>query len=385
MSRLTKLVLALCLLPSLLTGCWDIKDLQEINYLTAVGFDLEGGEYVIYGQLLDFASVAKAESGKSESLPIWVGKGRGKTLVHAIDDLYRTSQLRVFYGHVNALVIGERLLKDKQALIQVEQFQGRFYEMRYTPWMFGTSEPIGDLFSATSIIGLSPNVSILHQPLETYRQRSIVRPISIREFAMEMNEPGHTTILPSIALSDKSWSKGNKKQELFKINGAYAMKDDGFLGWFPVEELQGLTWVEPAANRGPLVLSLEGEAVTALNLEKPKVSIQPRVQGDRAEYSIDVELTGTLLLSMKQIAESELERQAEQRIQKQIRELYSKGLKHNADLLNLKTAMYRKKNREWKMLQSRNALALTPESLTEINVTVNLKRAGNMKSQARLE
>ncbi len=381
MARYLRTLLALGLIPILLTGCWDIKDLQEVNYLTAIGYDLEEGEFVIYGQLLDFASVAKTEAGKAGLIPVWVGKGRGKTLIDAIDDLYRTAQLRIFYGHVNAVVIGEKVLKDKQAMNQVEQFHGRFHELRFTPWIFGTSQPIGDILSVTSIFDLSPGVSILHQPLETYRQRSAIHPISVRRFALETNEPSHTTLLPAIALSDRNWNKGKKPQEMLAINGAYAMREDKVLGRLVMKDLTGLTWVEPASNRGPLVLSAGEKIEATLSLEQPKVEIAPHVRDGKATYTLKVSLTGVITMLLAPLTEAELERQADKLVRLQIRELYEEGLKHDADLLNLETALYREKNREWKTLRDSGGLGLTPESLTEIDVSVNIKRTGNMKKQ----
>lgn len=381
MHRFTSAILSICLIPILLTGCWDLKDLQEINYLTAIGFDKEDGDFVVYGQMLDFTTVAKTESGKSGTTSVWVGRGRGKTLILAIDDLYRTSQLRIFYGHVNAIVIGEKLLKDKTEMDQIEQFVSRFYELRFTPWLFGTSEAIDEVFSATSIFDLSPEVSILHQPLETYKQRSVFHPLSVRRYALETNEPSRTALLPSIAFSRGNWSKSNKPQRMLAINGAYAVEGDELLGWFPAERMLGLAWVEPKAYRGPLLLYSGKELQAGLSLEKPKVTIHPRVRGDKAEYAIKVALSGTLNMSLIPMTESDLERLAANQVREQIRELYNEGLKLDADVLNLATSLYRKNNREWKKLRIGGGLKLTPESLAAIDVSVKIKRTGNMKSK----
>ncbi len=69
---------AVLLLPFFLTGCWSKYEVQNMNYVTAVGIDYADGQYIIYAQLLDFSTVAKLEGQqKSEQPPIWIGIGKG--------------------------------------------------------------------------------------------------------------------------------------------------------------------------------------------------------------------------------------------------------------------------------------------------------------------
>ncbi|WP_430103134.1 hypothetical protein [Paenibacillus validus] len=69
---------AVLLLPFFLTGCWSKYEVQNMNYVTAVGIDYADGQYIIYAQLLDFSTVAKLEGQqKSEQPPVWIGRGKG--------------------------------------------------------------------------------------------------------------------------------------------------------------------------------------------------------------------------------------------------------------------------------------------------------------------
>lgn len=45
----------------LLTGCWDSKEVQSINFITAIGIDYADNQYTTYAQLIDFSSIAKQE------------------------------------------------------------------------------------------------------------------------------------------------------------------------------------------------------------------------------------------------------------------------------------------------------------------------------------
>lgn len=87
--RVIPVFLALILL---LTGCWDMKEAQNINFITALGVDYENGRFVIYAQLLDFSDIAKqegaVETGHGE---VWIGKSEGRTIDEALISLYPAS------------------------------------------------------------------------------------------------------------------------------------------------------------------------------------------------------------------------------------------------------------------------------------------------------
>lgn len=104
-----------CLLVLLLvTGCWDIKDLQTVNYVTSVGLDYKNGKFIIYAQMLDFSSVAKQETGKASHPPSqWVGKGTGETINLAINDLYNAMQQKSLWSHITSIVISNSYLEQE--------------------------------------------------------------------------------------------------------------------------------------------------------------------------------------------------------------------------------------------------------------------------------
>ncbi|MFP3380764.1 Ger(x)C family spore germination protein, partial [Bacillus sp. SIMBA_069] len=80
----------------LLSGCWDSKDIQDIQYISAVGIDYQNGQYVIYVQVTSFAGVAKQEGLEPKPTPVWVAKGRGKTMNEAMNDMYKRSNQYIY-------------------------------------------------------------------------------------------------------------------------------------------------------------------------------------------------------------------------------------------------------------------------------------------------
>lgn len=375
--RFAKCAMAALLLPLLLTGCWDIKDIQDINYVNAIGFDFKDDQYIVWVQMIDFSTVAKMESGKStQHVPVWIGTGKGNSPAMALDDLYRSAQLRIFYGQINAVVLSENVLK--KGTQEVADLQRRYFEMRYTPWIYGTKQPIGELFAIVPFFNLSPISSMLHQPLESYRQEAIIAPLSTREFASSIREPGNSTILPSIGITTSHWKEDTKPHPMLTFDGVFALQNGTYKGWLSEQQAPGLRWLNPETNRSPVALTSGNKPEADLSLERPKVNVTARVKNGKPSYSIRVRLTGNVNQLFTPISEEELERRAAERVLADIRRTFEEGLAIHADLLQLQHALYKQRNRQWKKINREDG-GISPETKVDIRVSVKLIHAGKLK------
>ncbi|MFC5451632.1 Ger(x)C family spore germination protein [Paenibacillus aestuarii] len=365
------------LLVPLLSGCWDIKDIQEINYVTSIGFDLENNQYRAYVQMLDFSSVAKSEASKpTQPMPVWVGVGTGETLIGAFNDLYKTSQMRTAYGQLNTVVIGEGIMKS--GMKDVRELLNRYYEFRYTPWVFGTKQRIDELFEITPFFSLSPLMSVLNQPLEVYKQQSLIAPLTLREFISETREPGNSALLPSLSISNHTWRSNKQQQPLLKIDGIFVFQNGNFQKWFGWKSVQGLRWVEPKTNRSPLLIRSEGKPQASVSLEKPKITIIAQSGQEHVAFNMDIKISGYISEVLQPIPEALLELRVAEEVQKEIKDTYEEGLKNGLDLMQLEHTLYQKNNQEWKKWHNRGDFRLTPSSLN-IRVDVKLNHAGKIK------
>jgi len=362
----------------MLSGCWDMKTIQDIDYLTALGFDYRNGQYIVYVQMLDFASVAKTESGKpTQPTPIWVGTGQGITPAAAINDLYRTSQLQIFYGQISTLVISENVMK--QGLEFVSELPRRYSEMRYTPWVFGTKQPISELFSITPFFNLSPMTSLLHQPQESYRQESRITPVTLLDFAASFPEPGKATLLPSLSMSEHNWMSNQKPNKMLVIDGIFAFQDERYRGWLDVKDVNGLRWTEPKTIRSPLQLQSEGKIVASVSLEKPQIQYALQGQIPDIHFKLKVKLVGNIVAIAESVPESKMEQLAAEYVEDEIKSTFVNGLRVHADLLQLEHFMYRKHNREWKRWRQASKGHLQADTLADVQVKVHMEHAGKLK------
>lgn len=160
-------IVAVCVM--LLTGCWDSKEVQSINFITAIGIDYADNQYTTYAQLIDFSSIAKQEGPTPrEGSQIWIGKGTGTTLSMAINNLYETSQQQTLWTHVKAIVLSKNALEGR--LEDVFNTLLHSGQLRYTPWIYATEQDLSTLLSPSAILNQSAQTIELFEPMRLYRQ-----------------------------------------------------------------------------------------------------------------------------------------------------------------------------------------------------------------------
>ncbi|WJH31427.1 hypothetical protein N6H13_13285 [Paenibacillus sp. CC-CFT742] len=193
----------------LLTGCWDSKEVQSINFITGIGIDYEDNKYIAYAQLIDFSSIAKQEGPTSrEASDIWIGRGEGTTLSMALNDLYQTSQQQTLWTHVKAIVLSKNALNGKlEDIFNTLLHSG---ELRYTPWIYGTEQNIPDVLSPAALLNQSTQTIELFEPVKLYKQFSSFEPIRLHQLLDGFREPASVILLPSITNRNQTWFNGDK-------------------------------------------------------------------------------------------------------------------------------------------------------------------------------
>ncbi|MDQ8733557.1 Ger(x)C family spore germination C-terminal domain-containing protein [Paenibacillus sp. LHD-38] len=230
----------------------------------------------------------KFDIGKN--VPIWIGRGEGKTANEALSSLYATSQIKLYWGHIKAIVCSEAILKDKNALRQAYDAINRYHEVRYNILLFGTKESFSEILSQKSLLYLSPLDTIMDTPEETYEQRSSIKPQYGYKNIAELNEKGRMIILPTLSIKKQVWQENKKEKTMFKIDGAFAMHEHQLVGWFSEDDLKGVRWFIKKSKRVFVNIPDNEKPAGALVLTKPRHRIQPLIEQDKARFNLYIEV-----------------------------------------------------------------------------------------------
>ncbi|PFM75404.1 hypothetical protein COJ46_21550 [Bacillus sp. AFS077874] len=359
----------------LLTGCWDLKQLSQTTYVSALGVDYVNNEFVLYVQVLDFATIGKSEQGSSgaEGPNTWVGKGKGPTFAKAWNDLYNSTQQRTLFGQISSVVFKEAALGKKQVAESLDTFE-RFVDARLTPWIYTTKEPIDKIFAVEPMLPNSPIMTLLHLPNGNYEQHSLISPMKLVEFAALINEPSTSIIVPTLGLNDELWKKDDENMPMLNVNGAFLFYKGKQPQWLSKDDLKGLRWVDRNTERTPLALNEKNGKIKALlPIEDPIIKIHSKVNKSGVpKFNMNIKVHATVTQLNSKVSNKVLQNEAEKEIKKEIRTTFSKGISKKLDIFHLEEELYRNNYKSWKSITKKNKFQLTPKSLGTIKVKVTV-------------
>lgn len=359
----------------MLSGCWDIKEIENIDYVTAIGIDVEERQYVVYAQMLDFSSVAKMETGKSDkAAQIWVGKAKGRTLDLAINKLYDTAQQRTMWSHVTTIIVSENALR-AQALMR-DDLIGRYQEFRHTPWIYGAKGSIEKLMVTHPFFNVSALNTISHEPVEVHELKSFIVPMRYISFMSKLTEPTGTVVLPALAIDSRTWRKNEKNDPKQFVDGAFILSEGKYSGPVGNEQLTGLRWTERRTYRSPLAVEKNGEVAAVLSLENPKIKWSISFVDGLPKYRLHVGMNGNVTEVLGDISWDEIVNAASEKVKEEIIGTYRAGIRRQIDIYNLNYLLFKRHTKRWSQYKSEERPILNERSLDQVYVRIHLNHAG---------
>jgi Ger(x)C family germination protein len=359
---------------TLLTGCWDEKEVGIYGHVTAIGIDFEDEKYILYVQMLDFSNVAKQEENKvSEDPSLFIGKSSGKTIYEAVNNLYKISEEPLDWGQLGSIIYSEAVLEE-----DIEEFQQaitRNGDFRYTPWVFGTMDSIEELLSVSGFFHLPPVYTILYRPEDTYEIHSYIEPLRMYKFISIYNDPGSTVVLPSITIDTSAWkqsSEEDRSKNTLRMNGGFQITEGKYQDWMSYEDLTGLRWVQTKTNNTPVKIMDNEKAIGVAEINDPSTHIQQVEQGNEAKFEIKIKAKGDITDLREELNQDQIENLVENQIKQEIITTYQKGLEKNIDVYNLKNKLFRSGMKPEKVKE----IKLSEESLSKITVDFQLESKG---------
>lgn len=376
-----------------LSGCWDLKELNEVGLVLLVGIDTnpqgDGFEITVHVHT-PLAGPGGEAAGETGVENIAIISAQGQTVLDAFRNMRGRVAFQMTFHHARLIIIGEDLAR--KGVKPVLDFMLRTTEIRLNSLILVCEGSAKELMQTPPELAES-----LHLEIEGILRNDVIwsktQTMTVLEFTQDLLSSGRHpvatrvfSIKPDVSdpAVDSEEQGGGAEAEAIIVQGMAVFNYDQMVGWLSGTETLGYRCIVGEGAEFILVVPWHGaRAALEVNLE----AVQKRFAGNTANPKIEVEVaveavlleyTGYINLSDKDILD-ELESLVAAQIKNILQNADRRAKELNVDFLDYGCITSRQNPEAWKELSSKWQ-EIYPDLDTVIDVRVNLGSVGNIST-----
>ncbi|WNQ10456.1 Ger(x)C family spore germination protein [Paenibacillus aurantius] len=342
-------MLLLLLVPFVLSGCWDRREINDSAFVIASAIDLdENGQYRVSVQVPLAGQLGGASGGgggTGGSKTYYVDSESGTTITEAANKLQLRMARTLVFAHRRVLIIGEDLAR--KGIRPLFDVVARTPENRLSGYMIVAKGKGYDLLNAQPKLERFSGEAI--RELVKSEGRII---INIKSAASALSSYGIDPVLAYVGT--KKTEKSEARSSEVDILGYAMFKDDKMVDSIQQEAAQGLFWLQKKVKPYNFQVELEGRKVALIMSEGTADFVSAEKKNGKGKFTIKVKALLTVQenlsdfnMSSKEISQ-ELEDKANNAIRREITQTIALIQRHKADPAGLGRFIWHKFPREWK-------------------------------------
>jgi len=389
------LLLPICLIACVLTGCWSRRELSDLAISVGMGFDKKGDEIQVTIQVVNPSEVA-SKKGATGNLPVTIYQATSATIFEALRKIATESSRRVYASHLRMLVISEEIAKE--GITPILDGISRNHEMRsdfYIVVARATSaESVLKILTPIEKIPSNKLFSTLEMSEKVWAPTAKVK---LDSLISDLQTEGKDPVLTGIVIKgdpEKGSDKDNISDVAPKASLAYSglavFKKDRLAGWLNEKESKGYNYISDKVKStiGHLVCPEGG--VIALEVLRAKTKVIGTVNGGKPRMVVDTvieEDVGEIqckidIMDPAQVAE--LEKGAQKEVEGIMQAAIQKAKMFKADIFGFGQAVYRGSPKYWKNHKD-DWMDQFEELPVQVNVEVKIRRLGTVNDSLLLK
>lgn len=388
--RWRKLLIAiLFLLPLLVAGCWDRKEIENRGYILGLAIDhalpLEPkGLYDLnktpqtagqrkYKLTLEIPKFNKGtktkEVSKGQNHLIWAGEGES---MFAINRMISTkTYFGPFFEDIQILIFSEAVARE--GVGNIIDFFLRDAEMRHRVKVFVTPGRAEDILKAKLQVEEVNSTFIGKLTANTNKAPYFATKGELGQFSQAIHEKS-SFIVPMVVVEDK---------EVRLTKGAIFNKDQKMVGEMSELEILGGKILRKTLQQGIVVVPnpADPQYLATFEIYEKKIKVDSHLQDDQVLFTVEAFLIGNLGENMvpdqdavDPIFTKALEKEIATTVTDSIKSAFSKQQQLKADVTELGGIVHRQHPEYWKKVKDRWDEEIFPMAELNVNVTISIRR-----------
>ncbi|MGR9049816.1 Ger(x)C family spore germination protein [Halobacillus faecis] len=273
----------------LLTGCWDIKEIEDVGIVTGMGLDVneDKDELTMINQYVVPARIpTQQSSAQQQTAPYQNISQSGKTFFEIIRNNSLESNRPPNYTHLKSILTSTALFEKERADQVIDLFI-RDHEFRRTTPVFLTKDPVLDILSTDPAKELFPSIQIKSLSENFNKNNQNPTNLSIGDMSQLISE-NKSFLIPGITLNEGT----------IKSSGAGIIEAESskYVGWINVEDMEGVRYIHNTVQGGFIYLDEEKveDGPIILEIKGSKTKFKTKVTGDHLEMTFKIATSTTL-------------------------------------------------------------------------------------------
>lgn len=347
------LLLLLIVTSSGLTGCWNMREVNDLGVCVAVGVDIIEDELLeVTVQVL--VPRRLAQEGYEDNAVVTYST-TGRTTFEVFRKITTISSRKIYLGHIQFIVLGEGIAK--KGILETVDFFERDHEFRRQALVLVAKDTSArEILETGSVIELIPAVHIA-KAINNTVHTGTTRKITLIDLFKELNSKGDQIILPTVVTRFEDTPKVAKD---LKVVGTAVFNRDKLVGYLDEYETRGYLWTTGKLKGGILVIpnidveedlasieviSADGKIDVEMKEDKFVLIIKVKSEGNIGEQQGKTDLTSPEMMEY-------VEKESIRVIKKEINEALHMGQKvYKVDFLGFGEVVAKNFPREWKEVQ----------------------------------
>lgn len=378
----------------LLSGCWDRAELQDLDIVSAIGID-EGGDdvenrYHVTVQIINEGQIAGTQQGggKIQSSPVIAYSATGSTIAEALRKIAPKSPNELFYPHVQLMVIGEELARNKgiQDLFDWIERDSKFRTL--FPILVVRDNTAENLLKITTSLEAVPSEKIVGGLETTKRIWGEYASTRADQVIQQLGGEGANLTGVEIIGDPKEGNKLTNVQQIapkttVEVKGLAIFKKGKLEKWLDGDAARGATWINNELTETVMNLDCEkkknGIAVdmmrsnTKVKVEiknqKPVIHLAVQSEGHISEVHCPIDLG-------KHKTIEKLEKQMKKEIKEEVMMAIEAAKEQKSDIFRFGETVNRENPKLWKKIKKTWDDEIFPETEVHIDVQAFIRRSG---------
>jgi spore germination protein KC len=364
-------------------GCWDRLEINDVALIQTAAIDWLPGDRVRLGLeiAVPTAFPGGGVTGGPGRKPSFVVVAEAATLGEALNDLQQTIPRRLFWGHNQAVIVGEAAARS--GISPHLSFFDRHREPRPRTLLCITPGEALPLLQTRLV--LEPTVG---QKLRELAPFSMVADAQFYRFDTRLNDEGIDPVAIRVEARKTLRPGGDDTEEAVEMTGLAAFQKDRLVGWLDRQETDGALWLtgqhRSVLKMIPLALPEAGTgrpARASVEVFRSQTSLKPSMESGRLVVTARISVEAQLMETMGPVdlTRPQVVRQLEYSLAKTIAESAWRALGRaramQTDVFGLGQSVHRSLPGVWQRLKPRWREVL-PTVPVRLELDVKIRRTG---------